>query len=111
MPAYHYEVFKFMKGQKRPATVRISIGENFIKEASLIENGQHDIIIACTYSKKGKGVGTDGIFLAALDDNGKLIKYKNGYYQFPWRNCRNLNPQDKEEKWKKMTITRRPICM
>ncbi|MBC7424091.1 MAG: hypothetical protein H7334_11635, partial [Ferruginibacter sp.] len=43
----------------------------------------HEMVIACTYSKKGKGSGTDGIFLAMMDQSGKIIKYKNGYYKFP----------------------------
>lgn len=98
MPGYHYEVLKFMKGQKRPATVRVEIGENFIKEASLIESSQHDIIIACTYSKKGKGVGTAGIFLAAIDDNGKLAKYKNGYYEFPLAELQKFESAGKRRK-------------
>ncbi len=41
------------------------------------------MVIACTYSKKSKGTGTDGIFLAVLDKDGKIVKYKNGYYEFP----------------------------
>ncbi len=41
------------------------------------------MVIACTYSKKAKGTGTDGVFLAMMDQNGKMTKYKNGYYEFP----------------------------
>ncbi len=83
LPGYHFEVFKFMKGQKKPTIVRVSIGENFLKEVSVIENSLHEIVIACTYSKKAKGNGTDGVFLAAVDSDGKLAKYKKGYYEFP----------------------------
>ncbi len=41
------------------------------------------MVIACTYSKKAKSNGTDGVFLALMDQTGKINKYKNGYYEFP----------------------------
>ncbi len=82
-PAYHFEVFKFTKDSKKPVIAKIAIDDNYIKETTLIENSVHEMIIACTYSKKSKGNGTDGIFLADMDQDGKIIKYKNGYYEFP----------------------------
>jgi hypothetical protein len=82
-PAYHFEVFKFTKDSKKIIIAPVSIDDNYIKETTLIENTMHEMIIACTYSKKSKGNGTDGIFLAALDQDGKITKYKNGYYEFP----------------------------
>lgn len=81
--AYHYEVFKFTKGNKDIAISKIPVGNNFIKEADLIENSNHDMIVACTYSKKVKGSGTDGIFLAIENSDGKITNYKNGFYEFP----------------------------
>jgi hypothetical protein len=81
---YHYEVLKFTKDSKKIIHTNIVIEDYFIKEASLIESSLHDMIIACTYSKKGKKrSGTDGIFLASMDPAGKITKYKNGYYEFP----------------------------
>ena len=80
---YHYEVLKFTKESKKIINTTISIDDNFIKEASLVENSLHEMVIACTYSKKSKGTGTDGIFLAMMDQAGKINKYKNGYYEFP----------------------------
>jgi hypothetical protein len=82
-PGYHYEVLKFTKESKQPIIAKISMDEFYINETTLIENPLHDMVIACTYSKKTSGTGTDGIFLATLDQNGKLTKYKNGYYEFP----------------------------
>ncbi len=82
-PAYHYEVLKFTKDNKKIISATIAINDNFIRETTLIENSLHEMIIACTYSKKSRGTGTDGIFLATLDQNGKIAKYKNGYYEFP----------------------------
>jgi hypothetical protein len=82
-PAYHFEVLKFSKDNKQIVHTPISVDDYYIKETTLIENPFHEMIIACTYSKKSKGNGTDGIFLAMLDQNGKVIKYKNGYYEFP----------------------------
>lgn len=81
--AYTYEVLKFTKDSKDVQHTVIGVGDYFIKEASLIESPTHDMIIASTYSKKSKGNGTDGIFLAMLDQTGNIVKYKNGYYEFP----------------------------
>ena len=81
-PGYHFEVLKFT-AQKKMTQYPVSLDDYFIREASLIENSVHDIVLSCTYSKKSKGTGTDGVFLAMLDQNGKVIKYKNGYYEFP----------------------------
>ena len=80
---YHYEVLKFTKESKKIIHTTITIGDFFIKAASLIENTEHDMVIACTYSKKAKSNGTDGVFLALMDQAGKINKYKNGYYEFP----------------------------
>ena len=82
-PAYHFEVLKFTKDTKQIVHTTISVDDYYIKETSLIENPLHEMIIACTYSKKAKGNGTDGVFLAIQDQAGKIVKYKNGYYEFP----------------------------
>lgn len=82
-PAYHFEVLKFVKDNKKIISANISVDDYFIVEASLIENFKHEMIIACTYSKKSKGNGTDGVFLASLDQDNKVAKYKNGFYEFP----------------------------
>jgi len=82
-PAYHFEVFKFVQGSKEIGITPIAVDDNYIKEATLIESALHDMIIACTFSKKSKGNGTDGIFLAVIGADGKVVKYKNGYYEFP----------------------------
>lgn len=81
--AYHYEVLKFTKDSKEIINTKIEIGDYFIREALLVENSLHEMVIACTYSKKSGGAGTDGIFLAIMDQDGKITKYKNGYYEFP----------------------------
>ncbi|RYG02612.1 MAG: hypothetical protein EOO02_10205 [Chitinophagaceae bacterium] len=83
LPGFHYEVFKFSKDSKTPAVIPVSVDENFISETSITESSKGDMIIACTYSKKAKGVGTDGIFLATIDKDNKLVKFKNGFYEFP----------------------------
>jgi len=81
--AYHYEVLKFTKDSKEIINTKIEIGDYFIREALLVENSLHEMVIACTYSKKSVGAGTDGIFLALMGQDGKITKYKNGYYEFP----------------------------
>jgi hypothetical protein len=81
--AYHYEVLKFTKESNQILNTKIEIGDYFIREALLVENSLHEMVIACTYSKKSAGAGTDGIFLAVMGQDGKITKYKNGYYEFP----------------------------
>ncbi|MEQ1553343.1 MAG: hypothetical protein ABL929_04140, partial [Ferruginibacter sp.] len=80
---YHYEVLKFTKDSKQVLHSSLDVGDFFIRDASLVENSLHEMIITCTYSKKAKGTGTDGVFLAIMDQAGKISKYKNGYYEFP----------------------------
>ncbi|MEO6669389.1 MAG: hypothetical protein ABIN36_07925 [Ferruginibacter sp.] len=83
MPGYHFEVLKFSKDNKKITSATVAVDDNFIKETTLIETVSHEMLIACTYSKKSRGKGTDGIFLSQMDKTGKVIKYKNGYYEFP----------------------------
>lgn len=101
MPAYHYEVLKFTKGNKKIISATISLDDFFIHETSLIENLQHEMIIACTYSKKSKSNGTDGVFLAALDQNNKMVKYKNGYYEFPLADLQKFESARSKRKMEK----------
>jgi len=83
LPGYHYEVMKFTKDSKKMLIVPIDLKENFINESSLVENSSNEMIVACTYGTKAKSNGTDGIFLATINQQGKLVNYMNGYYQFP----------------------------
>lgn len=101
LPAYHYEVFKFSKDSKAITTAKISIDQNFIKEANLVENSLHEMIIACTYSKKAKGSGTDGIFLAIENSEGKITKYKNGFYEFPKAELEKFESARRQRKMEK----------
>jgi len=98
LPAYHFEVMKFVKGQKKPTIVKLNLGENFLKQVTLIENNQHEITIACTYSKKVRSNSTDGIFLAVIDTDGKLVKYKKGYYEFPLEELTKFESARKRRK-------------
>ncbi|HTE24346.1 hypothetical protein [Flavitalea sp.] len=82
-PGYHYEVLKFTKDSKKIISIPVTVDENYIRETTITENSLNEMIIACTYSKKSKGAGTDGIFLSTIDKDNKLVKYKNGYYEFP----------------------------
>lgn len=99
-PAYHFEVLKFIKGSNKIISASITL-DDFINEASLVENFNHEMIIACTYSKKSKGNGTDGVFLAALDQNNKVIRYKNGYYEFPLADLQKFESARSRRKMEK----------
>ncbi|MGN6490418.1 MAG: hypothetical protein ACTHLE_00370 [Agriterribacter sp.] len=81
--AYHLEVFKFTKDNKQIIHAKLNADQYFIKESSLIENSNHDMVIACTYSKEAKGKGTEGIFLGILNKENKIENFKRGFYKFP----------------------------
>lgn len=115
MPAYHFEVLKFMKGSSTVKTARISVDDNFINETTLIENTNHQMLIACTYSKKSRSKGTDGVFLAQLDAAGKVVKYKNGYYEFPleemtkFESARAKRRMEKKDDYEAPNVTVRSV--
>ncbi len=114
---YHYEVLKFASGSKKIINTTITIGDYFIKAASLIENTAHDMVIACTYSKKAKKGGTDGVFLALMDQTGKINKYKNGYYEFPleelekFESARSKRKMEKKDDYEAPNISVRNIVV
>ncbi len=110
-PAYHYEVLKFTKESKKIITARISTDDYFIRESSLVENTLHEIIVACTYSKKSKGWSADGIFLATFDQNGKMAKYKNGYYEFPQAELEKFESARNKRKMEKNGDLEAPFLM
>ena len=105
MPAYHYEVLKFVKGSNKIISATLSLDDYFIHETSLVENLQHEMIIACTYSKKSnkksESNGTDGVFLATLDQNNKVVKFKNGYYEFPLADLQKFESARTKRKMEK----------
>ncbi|MBS1743497.1 MAG: hypothetical protein JST81_10705 [Bacteroidetes bacterium] len=82
-PNYHYELLKFSQGSESIKSTNVNIENYFIRNSSLIDGNNNEMIVACTYSKKANTVGTDGIFLAKVDENGNVNKYKNGFYEFP----------------------------
>lgn len=100
-PAYHFEVLKFTKDSKKIISATIAVDDYFIRETSLIENYKHEMIIASTYSKRSKGNGTDGVFLASLDQNNKVIKFKDGYYEFPLEELEKFESARKKRKMEK----------
>lgn len=100
-PGYHFEVLKFVKGSKKIISAAINLDDYFIRETSLIENFNHEMVIASTYSKKSKGSGTDGIFLATLDQNNKVVKFKNGYYEFPLEDLQKFESARTKRKMEK----------
>ena len=116
-PAYHFEVFKFTKDDKNISITPIAVDDNYIKEATLIENSLHEMIVACTFSKKSNSNGTDGIFLAIIDPSGKVIKYKNGFYEFPkaelekFESARNRRKMERKEDYESPNLKVRQVLM
>jgi len=121
MPAYHYELLKFVKGSNKIISAILSLDDYFIHETSLVENLQHEMIIACTYSKKSNkrsaSNGTDGVFLATLDQNNKVVKFKNGYYEFPladlqkFESARTKRKMDKKDDYEAPNLVVRNIAI
>lgn len=97
-PAYHFEIMKFSKDNKKIGITNISLEDYFIRETSLIENSLNELIVACTYSKRSKGRGTDGVFLATLDQAGKLSNFKKGYYEFPLEDLKKFESARSKRK-------------
>ncbi len=117
MPAYHFEVLKFVKGEKKLISAVLTLDDKFINETSLIENFNKEMLIACTYSKKSKGKGTDGVFLATMDQNNKVVKFKDGYYQFPladlekFESARTKKKMEKKEDYEAPNLVVREILL
>ncbi|HVY74303.1 MAG TPA: hypothetical protein VG890_05700 [Puia sp.] len=97
-PNYHYEVLKFGKDSRDIVISAIPVGNYFIKQTNLIENAQHEMIIACTFSKKARGTATDGFFLAIENSEGKISNYKSGYYEFPKAELAKFESEKKQER-------------
>lgn len=116
-PAYRFEVFKFSKESKKISITPIALEGFYINETTLTENSLHDMIVACTYSKKAKGDGTDGIFLATLGADGKLEKYQNGYFEFPkeelekFESARKRRRIDKKDDYEAPNIKVRDVVV
>lgn len=114
---YHYEVFKFTKDNKQIIRTTITVGDYFIKEASLVESSLHEMLVTCTYSKAAKKSGTDGIFLAMMDQNGKINKYKNGYYEFPleeltkFESARSKRRMERKDDYEAPSLTVRNVVV
>ncbi|MGN6439056.1 MAG: hypothetical protein ACTHMM_21105 [Agriterribacter sp.] len=104
--AYHLEVFKFTKDNKQIIHAKLDAGQYFIKESSLIENSNHDMVIACTYSKEAKGNGTEGIFLGILNNDNKIENFKKDFTNFPLRSWQNLKSAGKHVKEREKRITK-----
>jgi hypothetical protein len=114
---YHYEVLKFTKGNKKIIHTTITIDDYFIREATIVENSLHEMVISCTYSKKAKGSGTDGIFLAIMDQNGSITKYKKGYYEFPlaelekFESARSKRKMERKDDYEAPNLTVRNLIV
>src|SRR5258705_7623852 len=114
---YHYEVLKFTKESKRIINKPITIDDYFIKEAALIENSLHEMVISCTYSKKGKGGGTDGVFLTIMRTGGAISKYKKGYYEFPlaelekFESARSKRKMEQKDDYEASNLTVRDLIV
>lgn len=103
-PGYHYELFKFTADGKM-INKEIESDDYYLKQPSLIENTKNEMIIATTYSKKNskKVSGTDGIFLARLDNADNVTKYKNGYYEFALEELEKYESKRAKRKMGKKT--------
>ncbi len=101
LPGYHLEVFKFTSQHDQVLHAKLSVGDAFIKESSLIESTTGDMVIASTYSNKGKGRGTAGFFLGIIGTNGTVSNYKKGKYAFPKEELQKFEKSSQRRKMNK----------
>lgn len=100
-PGYHYEVLKFT-ADGTMINKAIESDDFYLKQPTLIENGLHEMVIATTYSKKSsKKGGTDGIFLAKLDNSNNVIKYQKGNYEFALEELEKYESKRSKRKMEK----------
>ncbi|MBX3242196.1 MAG: hypothetical protein KIT80_14495 [Chitinophagaceae bacterium] len=100
LPGYHLEVFKFTSNHDQVLQAKVSVGDAFIKESSLVESTTGDIVIASTYSNKAKGIGTAGFFLGIIGPDGKITNYKKGKYEFPKEELQKFEKASQRRKIK-----------
>jgi hypothetical protein len=82
-PDYQLEIFKFVRDNKEVMHSMVDIGDSFIQEVKMQENGLNEMLIACTYSKKSDGGSVDGILIARMDKEFKITNLKSKQYKFP----------------------------
>lgn len=100
LPGYHFEVLKF-SGDKKMTQTKIALDQYFIRQASIIENSNGDMVIACTYTKGKRSAGTDGIYLAMINPEGKLVTYRDGFYEFPLEEMEKYESKRARKKMEK----------
>lgn len=83
-PLYHFEVLKFSKGKRDLTHTVVNIGDFFIQKAAIIENSLHEMVIACTYSKKQNLKLQMVFFWHYWIHRVSLISIKMGIMNFHW---------------------------
>ena len=82
-PGYHFEIMQFQNGNPDPIIVKLNPENQFIKNVAILEMNANEMLIVCTYASKFWGVGVEGLYLAVLTGDGKITRYKEGFYEFP----------------------------
>lgn len=83
LPNYHFEVIMYNADNVKPKIIKVSLDNNFPKEAYIYENEKHDIFVSGFYSK-GANKPIDGAYMVTIDTKqGISMKPEGGYYEFP----------------------------
>jgi hypothetical protein len=110
LPGYHFEALKF-SGEQKMTQTKISLDQYFIRQASIIENSNGDMVVACTYSKSRKSRGTDGVYLAMISSEGKLTTYRDGFYEFPLEELEKFESKRARKKMEKSDDYEAPFVL
>ncbi len=82
-PNYHYEVFRYNKGNKNPDIIPFALQDGFTKSIEIMDDADGNLRCTGFYSKERNGT-TTGAFLLKLDaGQNTLSKFQKGYYDFP----------------------------
>ncbi|MET0299163.1 MAG: hypothetical protein ABW036_05360, partial [Flavitalea sp.] len=117
MPAYHFEILKFSKDNKKFETILLTLNDNYSRETSIKETTNGEIVVASTYSKRAKGNGTAGVFLAKINADNKLEKLNKGFFEFPkeqlakFESDRTKRRMDKNEEYEALNLQVRDLIV
>jgi len=82
-PNYHFEIYRYAPGSKKPEVIPFALDNGFAKSIMLVDDAQGNIYSAGFYSKTLNGP-TNGAFMLRLEaGKNTFSKFQKGYYDFP----------------------------
>jgi hypothetical protein len=82
-PNYHYELFRYTKGNKNAEIIPFALDNGFTNSIVIMDDADGNLRCSGFYSKE-RNAATTGAFLLKLDaGTSKFSKFQKGYYDFP----------------------------